>query len=91
MNKNKIKAIFIFLLIVPFVVSLILSCTNVKDLGDNIEKDSYVDTLYIPDTINNRNNYIIKNTNYFVYICIFGFVSFAGLTYLVVRYKIDNK
>ena len=84
MNKKTIKVALIFLLLIPLVVSLVLSCNNYNYTSFD-DKSNYVDNLYIPDTIGNRKTHTVKRSDYFSYITIFGFITIAGITYVIVR------
>lgn len=88
MDKNNIKMAVIFLLIIPIVISIVLSCTNFSsepNYGSNANMIS--DDLYIPDTLKNREKHVIKKTDFFTYTCIFGLLSLFGITYVYMSNK----
>lgn len=87
MKKSNVKFVLIFLLFVPLIISITLSCTN---YNPHKRDRDYVDNLYVPDTINNREHYKVRKSNSFAYATVAGLLTIAGITYLIVRKKKDN-
>lgn len=84
MNKKAFKY-FILLLIVPLLVSLILSFTS---LGEpKADKNDDVGGLYIPEYKTDSENYIIKSSNTYIYSCVFILLFIGGTVYLFVCKK----
>lgn len=84
MNKKAFKY-FILLLVVPLLVSLMLSFTN---LGKpKVDKNDDIGGLYIPEYKTNSENYIIKSSDTYIYSCVFIFIIMGGIVYLFVCKK----
>ena len=83
--KKKAVKYFILLLIVPLVISFILSFTSVGDVKTN--PNSNVGGLYIPEYQTNTQDYMIKSSSAYAYTCIFGLLALGGFVYMIVCKK----